>query len=313
MLDFNEKAKQLLIAQKNDWPTARKNYSDLENVQVRVFDFNGFLIKVQFNPVRIVSSAAKVDQQSIASRKCFLCAENRPTEQQQLVFGNYEILVNPFPIFPEHFTIPGRDHAPQQMAGRFGEMLDLAEVLHDFTIFYNGPKCGASAPDHFHFQAGKKGFMPLESEIENLKQKKGTKLAAGSVDVWAINDGIRNFLFMESFGKANLESCFNSIYEKLDFLNELVGEEPMMNILAGYENGKWQVFIFPRFRHRPWQYFDEGEANILLSPASVDLGGVLITPLEKDFGKITKADIVDIFYQILWPAEKFDSLVKSIF
>ncbi|HBL75392.1 MAG: hypothetical protein A2W90_04090 [Bacteroidetes bacterium GWF2_42_66] len=313
MSDFTGKVKQLLIDQKNNWPTARKNYSELENVQVRVFDFDGFQIKVQFNPARIISSSAKVDQQSIASRKCFLCAENRPAEQQQLTFGNYEILVNPFPIFPEHFTIPRISHVPQFIPGKIGDMLDLAKALPDFTIFYNGPKCGASAPDHFHFQAGKKGFMPLESEIEFLKENKGIKRSENPVDIWAIKDGIRDFLFMESSGKEDVESCFNSIYEKLSDLNEHAGEEPMMNILAGFENGKWQVFVFPRFRHRPWQYFEEGEKNILLSPASVDLGGVLITPMEKDFSKITKVDIADIFHQILWPEDKFNLLVEKLF
>lgn len=312
MSTFSEKAKHLLTSQLIDWQLAAKNYSELKNVQVRAFDFDGFQIKVQFNPARIVSSAAKVDKQSIEARKCFLCEANRPAEQQQLPFGEYLVLVNPFPIFPEHFTVPLASHVPQQISGRFGDMLELAEALSDYTIFYNGPKCGASAPDHFHFQAGIKGFMPLETEIENLKVGKALKIKDNLVESWAVKDGIRNFIFIEGYEKSSLIEYLNLLHGKLHSFNETKDEEPMLNILAGFENGKWQIFVFPRFAHRPWQYFEEGEKSILLSPASVDLGGVLITPLEKDFSKITKTDIEDIFSQILWTTEKFDLLLKSL-
>ena len=312
MFEYTDKAKKLLSDQLNDWQLAAKNYSELKNVQVREFDFEGFQIKVQFNPARIVSSAAKVDKQSIEARKCFLCEANRPAEQQQVEFGEYLVLVNPFPIFPKHFTVPVAGHVPQQISGRFEDMLNLAEALSDFTVFYNGPKCGASAPDHFHFQAGKKGFMPLEAEITCLKETKGIKISDYLVESWAVKDGIRNFIFIESADKTALTEYLNMLYRSLDLFNKSRDEEPMVNILAGFENGKWQIFVFPRFAHRPWQYFEEGEKNILLSPASVDLGGVLITPLQKDFSKITKDDIADIFHQILWSDDKFDLLLKSL-
>ncbi len=311
MVNFSEKAKRLLADQLNDWPLPAKNYSELKNVRVREFCFGNFKIKVQFNPARIVSSIAKVDRQSIEQRKCFLCEENRPAEQQQIEFGNYHILVNPFPIFPEHFTIPLNKHVPQRIAYHFKDMLALAEVLPGFTVFYNGPECGASAPDHFHFQAGKKGFMPLENEFKTLKKNNAKKIAEGLSDCWAVKDGIRNFFFIESSCKTSLEACFDKLYDLLDEWNESE-EEPMLNILAGYEGGKWQVFVFPRAEHRPWQYFEEGEKNILLSPASVDMGGVLITPLEKDFSKLTPADITNIFQQVLWTEEKFDRFVEMI-
>ena len=312
MSDFTEKAKKLLIDQKNDWPMARKNYLDLENVQVRIFDFDGFQVKVQFNPARIVSSSAKVDQQSIASRKCFLCKENRPVEQQKIIFGNYEILVNPFPIFPEHFTIPSVTHVPQSISGKFDDLLNLAEKLHGFTIFYNGPKCGASAPDHFHFQAGEKGFLPIENEIETLKISKGRKIENICSDVWSVDDGLRRFLVLEGSEKEEIAAFFKFLYEMLESVEGKGEENVMLNILARFVQNRWQVLVFPRLMHRPWQYFEEGEKNILLSPASVDLGGVLITPLEKDFIKITKAGIANIFHQILWTEDKFNLLVEKL-
>lgn len=312
MTGYTDSAKKLLSDQLNDWQLAAKNYSELKYVQVREFDFDGFCLKVQFNPARIISSAAKVDKQSIENRRCFLCAENRPVEQKQIEFGKYHILVNPFPIFSEHFTIPHIEHIPQLIAGRFGDMLDLAKALQGYTIFYNGPGCGASAPDHFHFQAGIKGFMPLENEIDYLKKNKATKISSKLADVWAINDGLRKFLYLESTNNVKLEMIFNSIYRKLELFNKDEVEEPLMNILACYDDETWQVFVFPRYKHRPWQYFEEGEKNIVLSPASVDLGGVFITPLEKDFRKISPDDITDIFDQVLWPKEMFDSLINQL-
>ena len=312
MPDFTEKAKQLLAAQKNDWPTARGNYSDLEKVQVRMFYFDGFQVKVQFNPARIVSSAAKVDRQSIASRKCFLCAENRPAEQQEIAFGNYLILVNPFPIFPEHFTIPLTSHVPQEISGKFGDMLDLAKALPGFTVFYNGPKCGASAPDHFHFQAGSEGFMPIENEMENLKIAKSRKLSITTPEVWAVDDGLRRFLVLEHPEKEKIAGFWEFLYGSLEAVAGKGEENVMLNILVRFVENRWQALVFPRFRHRPWQYFEEGEKNILLSPASVDMGGALITPLEKDFLKIEKEDIIDIFRQLVWPEENFNLLIEKL-
>ncbi|MCY1719460.1 DUF4922 domain-containing protein [Prolixibacteraceae bacterium Z1-6] len=307
---LTKETRDLLVAQKNEWELARKNFTGLDKVQVRTFQFDGFKVKVQFNPVRIVSSAAKVDKKSIEARPCFLCEANRPKEQRGVAFNDFSILVNPFPIFPEHFTIPGFAHTPQRIQGNFGNMLDLARVMQEFTVFYNGPKCGASAPDHFHFQAGNSDFMPINNEIDFLKESYGTKLFSEAGTVWSIKDGLRNFIFLESTDKKALKINIESIYQSMKVdLNE---EEPMMNILASFHRSIWRVFIFPRALHRPTQYFEEGEKNILLSPASVDMGGVFITPLEKDFKKIRKDDIKDILAQVLLDEETFDKLIELI-
>jgi ATP adenylyltransferase/5',5'''-P-1,P-4-tetraphosphate phosphorylase II len=158
----------LFEQQTTHWETARKNYEALRQVQVRICTVNGYTYKVQFNPARIISSGAKVDAASIQQRACFLCAANLPAEQQGVSFGTeYTILVNPFPIFPKHLTIPVNNHIDQLIAGRLGDMLDLTKALSDYILFYNGPKCGASAPDHLHFQAGNKGFLPIEAEVKS--------------------------------------------------------------------------------------------------------------------------------------------------
>lgn len=312
MQNRSNEAKELLAAQLHNWTLAASNYAGLNEVQVKSFDFDACEIKVQFNPARIVSSAAKVDKQSIEQRKCFLCAENRPAEQTQVDLEKYWLLVNPFPIFPQHFTIPEKTHCPQLIGGRLGEMLEIAAALPDFTLFYNGPKCGASAPDHFHFQAGNKGFMPLEGELEKLKNTHGQLLPGLQSNSWSINDGVRRFLLLEGLDKAKLVADFELIYAELEKFATTDEEEPMMNILCCFAASGWQLVIFPRYRHRPSHYFEEGEKNILLSPASVDLGGVLITPLEKDFSKITKADIADILNQVLWPESQFMELISQL-
>jgi len=311
MNSISTEIKQLLASQKEEWELAGKNFAGLEQVQVREFAYDGFTIKVQFNPGRIVSSAAKVDKKSIEERPCFLCEANRPKEQRGITIGDFCVLVNPFPIFPEHFTIPSFEHTPQLINGNFESMLNLSEKMEGFTLFYNGPKCGASAPDHFHFQAGNRGFMPLDNEIEVLKEKYGKKAEKKHPELWSVKDGLRNFLVLESDDKETLVSEFDVVYKTIEEL-VIAEEEPMMNILASFSKGKWRVLIFPRALHRPSQYFEEGEKNILLSPASVDMGGVFITPLEKDFIKIQKEDIESIFRQVLWADDKFDQLTELL-
>ena len=152
---------EFLERQIRDWDTAKNNYEALKHVKVKEFELNGSTVKVQFNPARIVSSAAKVDAKSLKERKCFLCEANRPAVQEGLPWEDYTILVNPFPIFPKHLTIPANEHTPQLIAGRISDMMKIARVLESYVVFYNGPKCGASAPDHMHFQAGNVGFMPV--------------------------------------------------------------------------------------------------------------------------------------------------------
>lgn len=288
-------ALDMLDEQLKNWETAGNNYRALEQVKAKVLDFDTFKIKVQFNPARIVSSAAKVDAKSLKERKCFLCPANLPKEQKGLPFGDeYQILVNPFPIFPKHLTIPVLRHEDQRILSRFGDMLDLAKALDKFTIFYNGPRCGASAPDHAHFQAGNKGFLPIEKEWKSIEQdivwmEDGTSL-------YALKGYLRNVLVIESESKQDAVTLFEKIYGKLEMKEEET--EPMMNMLTWYEDGWWITCVFPRAKHRPACYFAEGDANILLSPASVDMGGVFTTPLEKDFDKITEADVRTILKEV---------------
>ena len=299
---MNQTIHNLLTEQLASWETARNNYAVLSEVQVKELNVNGTLYKVQFNPARIVSSGAKVDAKSIKERKCFLCPANFPFE------GHYNILVNPFPIFPRHLTVPETAHVAQRIAPRFGDMLDLARQLTDYTIFYNGPKCGASAPDHAHFQAGNKGFMPIEQDWR--RQVAGKVADYGQATLWWLNDAPRTTLVIESADRKTAIKLFDTVYHSLDI--QPGEDEPMMNVLVMYEDNKWIVFVFPRAKHRPACYTAEGDANLLSSPASVDLGGVFITPVEKDFIKITAEDIAQILGEVCLSPADFQKVRKRI-
>lgn len=306
---MNQTIHNLLTEQLSSWEMAGNNYAALSTVKVKELDVNGVLYKVQFNPARIASSGAKVDAKSIKERKCFLCPANLPPVQKGIPFeGHYNILVNPFPIFPRHLTIPEQAHVDQSIATRIGDMLELAKSLSDYVIFYNGPKCGASAPDHAHFQAGNKGFLPIEKDWQSRIAEK--VVGNESATLWYLNDAPRATLVIESASKESAVALFDLIYRSLE-VNE--GEyEPMMNVLAMYEENRWVVFVFPRAKHRPACYTAEGEANLLSSPASVDLGGVFITPVEKDFLKITAEDVAQILSEVCLSTADFQQVRQRI-
>jgi hypothetical protein len=310
-MELSNQARKLIIDQKKDWDLARKNYDGLKKVKVKTFDFGNYKIDIQFNPERIVSSAAKVDTKSIEARPCFLCQKNLPPQQRGLAFDHeYIVLVNPFPIFPEHLTIPSYSHTDQQILGSFGSVLDLSEKLNDFVIFYNGPKCGASAPDHLHFQAGNKGFLPIEKDYNGGKCCQLVR-QIGNVDLFYWPDYQRGIITLKSSDKTELIDCFRKIYAQLHCLVPLE-TEPMLNILAIYEHDYWVIHIFPRTLHRPGQYFETGEKQIILSPAAVDMGGVFITPREEDFIKITPDIVKDIFKQVCHNAETVLTIINQI-
>jgi len=304
---------QFAEEQKQSWPLAAANYAGLSKVEEKHFDFDGFVVKVQFNPERIRSSAAKVDTASIAARSCFLCDENRPAEQKAIACGErFQILVNPFPIFHRHFTVSSLAHTDQLFFENIANMLQIAQSMEGFTIFYNGPECGASAPDHLHFQAGENGFMPIEAEFDRLKSDKNNLLSeTGSIKIWAFENYLRLMISIEATGVEEAVQAIRFFTAKFhEFQPEK--KEPMLNVVCYFSDSKWTVHLFPRKLHRPSQFFDEGEAQLLISPASVDFGGVFITPRKEDFDKITAADIADIFEQVTIGGQIFGELKVAI-
>jgi ATP adenylyltransferase/5',5'''-P-1,P-4-tetraphosphate phosphorylase II len=283
--------------QLKDWELARENYAELKSVVVKSIAFNDHEIIIQYNPKRIISSSAKVDPQSISERPCFLCDHNRPSQQHGITYRkDYRLLVNPFPVFKRHLTIPSIRHQPQFIQGKFGMMLQLAKDLPQFSIIYNGPECGASAPDHFHFQAIQSGVLPIETDF-STKNKCLFQGSINSMEIFTWDNYLRNAITITGNEILAIEGLFVEFCGLLATTLQSV-DEPMMNILAQYDQDSWIVHVFPRKQHRPFQYFENGDKQLLLSPASIDMGGVLIMPREEDFNKITKATIADIYKQV---------------
>ena len=274
----------LLKRQLAGWPEAARRYRDLREVQTKEITIGGMPVRVQYNPARAVSTLARTDAASIASRPCFLCRGNRPQQQEALPFEGcdgrrYEILVNPFPIFPEHFTVPAVDHVPQRIAGRFPDMLRLAEAFPDMTVFYNGPESGASAPDHFHFQMGCKGFLPVERHFGLLGPK--TVMRPGAAAIALTSTYIPGLPVITAPDAESAEAAFLRVLRSLP-VSPRTGE-PQLNVLCWKEQDIFRILVIPRKVHRPSCYYaPEGEA-VRISPASVDLGGVFIVPVEEDF------------------------------
>lgn len=302
---------EFLASQLAVWPTAADNFEALKGVKVKEVELPGWTVKVQFNPARIVSSSAKVDAKSLKERKCFLCEANRPQVQEGIYWADrYTVLINPFPIFPRHLTIPDKTHTDQLIDGRIADMMRLASELEDYTVFYNGPKCGASAPDHMHFQAGNSDFLTLGNALEDAELK---TIATDGDAVLALVDTLPLNVFVID-APADQADAGERLFKRLyDAIPVPEGEkEPMMNLLCYPTPAGVRLVVIPRKRHRPSCYGTEGEGTMLLSPASVDMGGVFITPLEKDFNALDAEKITEIIGELCLSNEEINEIANNV-
>ncbi|MBV5315621.1 MAG: DUF4922 domain-containing protein [Prolixibacteraceae bacterium] len=314
--ETNQSAAQILRefveAEKLTWPLAAANFKGLEKVKERSFHFNGFDIRAQFNPERMLSSVSNVDKKSIAARKCFLCNENRPAEQDAIEFGDqFLILVNPFPIFKYHFTVSSNKHVDQRFTPNVRYLLELAVAMEGFTVFYNGPECGASAPDHLHFQAGESDFLPVNEDFDRLKSTARILYSRAETQVWAFDHFLRKMISIETNSMEEALRIIGVYYLHFQAM-QVEKVEPMMNALCTFSEGKWIIHLFPRKAHRPTQFFAKGAEHILISPGSVDFGGVFILPRQEDFDKLTSENIVDILTQVCVDEDTFQELNEKI-
>ncbi len=269
--------------QLKEWGACADAFAAIGTAETKMVDVDGFQVKVQFNKARIRSSAAKVDKKSIAKRPCFLCDSNRPAEQSHLLWGEYKILVNPFPICRFHLTVPA-SHAPQHMSQkRFEDMLKLSKQLPESLVFYNGPQCGASAPDHFHFQVVGKDELPIVETIE-----KGAELPFGII---TLRDSGR----------------FDEIMSLLPKSDDEI--EPKVNILCYTdESGEPQAVIIPRRAHRP-DFYGPEEGQMLVSPASIDLAGIMVAPRSSDYEAFTPERLHDIYSQLCYSQSEVNQML----
>lgn len=309
----SSQAKEMLTKQLVTWELAAKNYRDFQNIQYKTFSFDGFEIKVQFNPSRVRSSGANVDPDALKKRRCFLCPDHLPVEQERLPFGSqYLVLCNPYPIFPEHFTISTRQHQPQLIEGRYGDMLEMARRLDQFTVFYNGPQSGASAPDHMHFQAGTRNYMPLDYEKEEImKNKLSLVLQNRDGEIYALKNYLRNGFIITSTDRKSAEELFRKVYKPLNKPEGTI-TEPMMNLFCRYENNTWITTVIPRKAHRPRQYYSTGTDHLLSSPGAADMGGLFIISQPDDFRKISAGILADIYEQLCLGNDEIDRISDLI-
>jgi len=313
--DYVAAADYLFSSQLISWSLLKQNYDALINVQTKSFWFDGFKLKVQFNLERIKSTSANVEESSIANRNCFLCTENLPEEQKGILLGdNFILLTNPYPIFPQHFTIAALDHKQQKISEYFGEFLELSKLLSPkYTLVYNGPACGASAPDHLHFQAGNRHFIPIENDIQQLKNDFGNVVQENeSFTATFINDGLRRIIFLESVEQSLMEKSFRKILREYENFSP-ADPEPMMNLLCSYDNEfGWYLIIFLRRKHRPECFYKNDPDRILISPAAIDMGGLIITPREEDYFRIDKELLQKIFNEVSLDQNTFSLLKEKI-
>jgi hypothetical protein len=288
----------LFAAQREAWPDLRRGCESLKGVREKTVSCRGFSVRLQHNPERIQNALAGAGERQIAGRKCFLCPDHLPENQKGVLYRNeYLILCNPRPIFRAHFTVAHLKHRPQSIAGESSALLRLlADFGPGWTFFYNGPQCGASAPDHLHFQAAPAGQMPIEREMREEKRFSDRKRIDGVV-FYRLKDLGREVVVMEGEDPLALERVFKRLLDALRRVLSLP-KEPMVNVAGYHEGREWSLLVFPRRKHRPEAFFREGEKRVVVSPGAIDMGGVLIAPVEKDFERLGTDEIGGIYREV---------------
>jgi len=302
----------LLERQKKTWPGLAGGYEALGEARLREIRGDGWSVQIQFNPRRIVSSGARVDPETIRRHPCFLCPDHLPPEQQAILYrDDYLVLCNPMPIFPGHLTIAHRRHLPQSLPEN---MLTFLRLAVDFgprmTLFYNGPRAGASAPDHLHFQAAPAGLMPVEEEILDPRKRTGARRRDG-VEICRTEGLARGILVIEGKEEGNIAAAVGKVIGMLGRSTTSDGE-PLLNILCTRTGEGWRLILFPRLKLRPAAYFLEGEERLLISPGAVDMGGMIITPMEKDFLALDRERIREIFREVAFDDAAVEALFDAI-
>ncbi len=298
----------MFAQQRENWPLLQDGMTALGQAKSRVLAHDGAQIVLQANPGRRASTHAKVDAKTIARRPCFLCPENFPAEERGIAFGELVILPNPFPILPRHCTIPDRTHTPQQLAGRIAAMLELAQAIGpDMLVFYNGPRCGASAPDHFHFQACDVANIPLLDELPLREQS--------SVCTTHQSFGRHMLVFADCRAEKVQEWIQQAVdaWRQLSGANDPTGDaEPMLNLLAFFRDGRHVCVLFPRAAHRPACYFADGPDRIAISPAALEMAGLLVVAEPDHFDRVDVTVARQIYEEVSAEETLCTQLLKAI-
>ena len=307
-----DSANLLLDRQKLQWPGLAEGYAALKQVRVREVRCGRCVVRVQFNPRRVVSSGARLDPESIRTRPCFLCGPQLPAGQQAILYReSYRILCNPFPVFPGHLTVAHIRHLPQALPDQLERLLRLAADFGPaMVLLYNGPRSGASAPDHLHFQAIPAGQLPVERELGGPAAGAAMK-RRGAAAVWCT----------EGLGRGAVVVAGREAGEVRDLAGAVIGTlarmgasevEPSMNVLCTWLGEAWRLAIFPRQKHRPDAYFREGVGKLAVSPGAVEMGGVFVTYREEDFLALDARLIGEVYQEVAFDDAAVRTMVASL-
>ncbi|OPY76338.1 MAG: hypothetical protein A4E64_01544 [Syntrophorhabdus sp. PtaU1.Bin058] len=308
--DISAPCLRLLSEQMRTWPELKEGYETLKGVRVREISCGGYSVRIHYNPGRIKSTLADVRDSAINGRPCFLCPANLPEAQKGILYRKgYMILCNPRPVFHSHFTIAHIDHRPQAIADNIDTFLQLtADFGPGWAVLYNGPQCGASAPDHLHFQAIPSGQMPVEKVVAG-RERSAVVAGADNIHLSRLRGVGREIVVLTGDDPAAVGDVFKRFQDALQKVL-CIGEEPMMNVAGFYREGVWRLIVFPRAKHRPDAFFREGDGRIVVSPAVVEMGGVIVTPMERDFERLDTEMVEAIYREVSLDAVTVDNAVS---
>jgi Domain of unknown function (DUF4922) len=294
----------LIEQQRHAWPLLREGYEALARAETKRVRVEESEVVIQHNPKRIRSTAAPVDKAAISGRRCFLCSENLPPEEKGILYGSdLVILCNPFPILNRHLSIVHRRHVEQKIYGYVEAMLRLASDLGpDYFVLYNGPECGASAPDHFHLQACSRELLPIEQDLATDEPQQAAhcasceEIARDTFELFTLANCGRSVIVFRGNNECEMAEW---VYKSLGELSRETGKsEAMVNVVVTHVEGVWTAYLFPRSRHRPACFFAEGDERLLVSPGAIDMAGIVVVPQHEHFLKIDAERVAAILAEV---------------
>jgi Domain of unknown function (DUF4922) len=312
------RANALIEQQRATWPLLAEGTAALADIETRRVPVAESEVVIQHNPRRIRSTAAAVDKDSIEKRPCFLCAENLPAEEKGLAYGeDFGLFCNPYPILNRHLTVVHRRHIEQTINGNFESLLGLAaDLAPGYFALYNGPQCGASAPDHLHFQACSREVLPIAEDLraeivaDPAHCEMCEAMPRDQFELFTMAGCGRGVIVLRG---SNLEEIAGWFYRVVDELPCLAGHiEPMMNIVCTYERDTFTTFLFPRTRHRPASFFVEGDERLIVSPGAIDMAGVIVTPRREDFARLDGARVEAIFAEVSFSDGQVNEMLECV-
>ena len=294
--------------QLDTWDEIRQRYEALKHVGLKQLGHR----QLQYNPARMVSTGAQIDRQTIAQRACFLCEKNRSEEQLTIDLGDdFELMVNPFPVLPMHFTIVRKAHVSQTILENYTEIHRLLELFPELFVFYNGPMSGASAPDHMHLQAGIGQELPLMTVLRKLEKEQQVLIKRENGSSLSMFNSVSFKAFViKSKAQETEMTLFKQLYDAMPVRE---GEkEPRMNIVAWRDGSEDVIVVLPRDNHRPACYFEEGDRRMVISPGALDMAGLIITPREEDFNRMSEDKLISILKEVSIKEKDMENIKEKL-